>query len=156
MFKKTIAYEDFLGQKRVEDFYFNLTEAEIIEWLSTNAEYTLDKVIENMSKKMNVKGIMDAAKDLIYRSYGEISLDGRRFVKSEEVKANFMESNAYSVLFMELVTDAKKAADFFNAIIPKDLAESVKRLTDANPGATPEQLAELAKEGATVQSFPTA
>ena len=147
MFVKTITYQDFLGNERTEEFYFNLTEAEIIEWLSTNAEYTLDQVIENMRKKMNVKGILEATKQLIYKAYGELSLDGRRFIKSEEVKNNFMETNAYSVLFMELATDASKAAEFFNSIIPKDLAASVNKLYEDNPNATPEELIEIAKGG---------
>ena len=145
MYVKSITYTDFLGNERTEDFYFNLTEAEIIEWLSTNAEYTLDKVIENMRQKMNVKGILEATKELIYKAYGEVSLDGRRFNKSKEVKDNFMETNAYSVLFMELATDGKKAAEFFNSIIPKDLAKSVNKLYDENPNATPEELVEIAK-----------
>ena len=145
MYVKTITYNDFLGNERTEDFYFNLTEAEIIEWLSTNEEYTLDKVIDDMRKKMNVKGILDASKELIYKAYGELSLDGRRYIKSKEVKDNFMEPNAYSALFMELATDAKKAAQFFNAIIPKDLAEGVNKLYEDNPDATPEELLEIAK-----------
>ena len=152
MFVKTITYQDFLGNERTEDFYFNLTEAEIIEWLSTNAEYTLDKVIENMTKKMNVKGILEATKSLIYKAYGEVSLDGRRFIKSEEVKNSFMETNAYSVLFMELATDAKKAAAFFNSIIPKDLAETVNKLYEENPNATPEELIAKAREAEPVSS----
>lgn len=142
MYCKTITYKDFDDNERTEDFYFNLTDAEIIEWLSTNAEYTLDKVIENMSKKMNVKGILEATKELIYKSYGEKSLDGRRFVKTEEVKQNFMETNAYSVLFMELATNSDKAAEFFNSIIPKDLAQKVDKLMKDHPGATPEELRE--------------
>ncbi len=145
MYKKTITYEDFLGQTRTEDFYFNLTKAEIIEWLSTNAEYTLDHVIEQMSKKMDVKGLMEATKQLIYMAYGEVSLDGRRFIKSQEVKDNFMETNAYSELFMELATSAEKAAEFFNGIIPKDLAEGVDKLMKEHPDATPEKLRELVK-----------
>lgn len=143
MYKKTMTYEDFLGQTRTEDFYFNLTKAEIIEWLSTNADYTLDQVIEHMSKKMDVKGLMEATKQLIYMAYGEISLDGRRFAKNKEVKDNFMETNAYSDLFMELATDAKAAAEFFNGIIPKDLAEEVDKLTKEHPDATPEELRAL-------------
>ena len=146
MLKKTVTYVDYDGNKRTEDFYFNLTEAEIIEWLSTNAEYTLDKVIDNMRKKMNVKGILEASKELIYKAYGEISLDGRRFNKSKEVKDAFMETNAYSVLFMELATDAKKAAEFFNSIIPKDLAEQVNKLYEENPDATPEELVSIANK----------
>lgn len=143
MYCKKITFTDFDGNVRTEEHYFNLTEAEIIEWLSTNAEYTLDKVIENMSKKMNVKGILEATRELIYRAYGEKSLDGRRFIKTPEVKANFMETNAYSVLFMELATDAQKCADFFNSIIPKHLSENVDKLMKEHPGATPEELREM-------------
>lgn len=144
MYKKTMTYTDFLGQQRTEDFYFNLTKTEILEWLSTNSEYTLDMVIENMSKKMNVKGLLDATRELIYKAYGEVSLDGRRFIKNEEVKNNFMETNAFSDLFMELATDAKAAADFFNAIIPKDLAEGVDKIIKEHPGATPEEIRQIA------------
>lgn len=138
-----IKYKDFLGKEREEDFYFNLTEAEIIEWLSTNAEYTLDQVIDNMRKKMNVKGILEATKELIYKAYGELSLDGKRFVKSKEVKDSFMETNAYSELFMKLATDANEAARFFNSIIPKELSENVEKLYKEHPDATPEELLEI-------------
>lgn len=144
MYCKTITYTDFDGRERTEDHYFNLTEAEIIEWMSTNADYTLDKVLENLARKMNVKGILEAARELIYKAYGEKSLDGRRFIKTPEVKADFMETNAYSVLFMELATDGAKAAEFFNAIIPKDLAKSVSDLMKEHPGATPDELKVLA------------
>ena len=154
MFIKKITYKDFLGTERTEDFYFNLTEAEIIEWLSTSEEYTLDKVIENMAKKMNVKGIVESAKELIYRAYGELSLDGRRFIKSKEVKDNFMETNAYSVLFMEIATDGKKAAEFFNAIIPDELSASINKLMKENPDATPEQLVKIAQDASGVGSAP--
>lgn len=140
MLKKTITYTDYNGQERTEDYYFNLNKAEIIEWLTTAGDYTLDEVLEQMTKKMDVKGIMEAFRDLIYRAYGEKSLDGRRFIKTPEVKANFMETEAYSVLFTELVTDAKKAADFFNAIIPQDIGKEVERIMSEHPNATPEEL----------------
>ena len=146
MYKKTITYEDFLGVERTEDFYFNLTKAEIIEWLSTNAEYTLDQVIEHMTKKMDVKGLMEATKQLIYMAYGEISIDGRRFIKNQEVKDNFMETNAYSDLFMELATNAEAAAEFFNGIIPKDLAKEANKIMSEHPGASPEELRALAAD----------
>lgn len=140
MICKTITYEDFDGNKRTEDFWFNLTEAEVIEWMSTDAEYTLDRVIENMRKKMNVKGILESTKNLIYTAYGEKSIDGRRFIKTPEIKANFMETNAYSELFMELATDAQKAADFVNALIPKSLNEKVEKLKGEHPEATQKEI----------------
>ena len=144
MFKKTITYKDFSGQTRTEDFYFNLTEAEVIEWLTTNTDATLDEVLNNMRKKSDISGLLAATKDLIYRSYGEKSVDGRRFVKTPEVKANFMETNAYSVLFMELCTNAEKSAEFLNNIIPEDMASRIKDISEKNPGATPEELMQLA------------
>lgn len=143
MLKKTITYPDYNGQVRTEDFYFNLNKAEIIEWLTTTGDYTIDEVLTQMSKKMNARGIMEAFRDLIYRAYGEKSLDGRRFIKTPEVKANFMETEAYSVLFTELVTDAKKAAEFFNAIIPTDLGKEVDKIMAAHPNATPEELRQI-------------
>lgn len=146
MFCKTITYTDFDGNERTEDHYFNLTEAEVIEWLSTNSDYTIDKVLDNMKKKMDVKGILESTKALIYMAYGEKSLDGRRFIKTPEVKANFMETNAYSVLFMELATDAKKAAEFVNALIPKTLNDKIKAIKEEHGDITTEQAITIIKE----------
>lgn len=147
MLKKTITYVDYDDQERTEDFYFNLNKAEIIEWLATKGDYTIDVVLEQMRKKMNARGIMEAFRDLIYRAYGEKSLDGRRFIKTPEVKANFMETEAYSALFTELVTDAQAAADFFNGIIPKNLGDEVKKIMKEHPDATPEELRQIATNG---------
>ena len=143
MLKKTIKYTDYDGNQREEEFLFNMSKADVIEWLVTNGDYTYDKLIDQMSKKRDGKAIMGVFKDLIYRSYGEKSVDGRRFIKSQEVKDNFMETEAYSELFVELITDAKKAAEFLNAVIPKDLSDLVSETIAKNPDATPEQLKEI-------------
>lgn len=139
MFKKTIEYEDYEGNQRKEDFYFNLSKAELVDFLTTSGGYTIDKVLERLVKSANQKEIMQIFKDLIYKSYGEKSLDGRRFVKSKEVKDNFVETEAYSVLYMELVSDAKKAGDFIRGVIPKDYAQAItEQLSD--PSKLPETL----------------
>lgn len=141
MLKKTISYTDYDGNERKEDFYFNLTKAEIIEWLrSTDGSYTLDKYMERIAKEKNGRKIIETFKDIIWRSYGEKSLDGRRFIKSDEVKLAFTETEAYSILFTELVTDAKKAADFMNAIVPLDLVEEIKKIMEENPDGIPDEL----------------
>lgn len=143
MLKKTITYEDYDGNERTEDFFFNLSKAEVVDWLTTSGGYTLDKVMEKLIKTENSKEIMEIFKDLIYRSYGEKSLDGRRFIKSKEVKDNFVETEAYSVLYMELIGDAQKASAFFNGIIPKDLAAEVNKIM-ADPDKLPPALKEYA------------
>lgn len=117
MLKKTITYTDYDGNQRTEDFYFNLSKAEITEMeLSTSVGF--ERLMERLVKDMDGKRIMETFKDIILRSYGEKSLDGKRFVKSKELSEAFSQTEAYSELFMELVLDPKAAAAFINGIIP--------------------------------------
>jgi hypothetical protein len=143
MLRKEITCTDFNGNEYTEECYFNMTKAEVIEWLVTNGDYTYDQFVEQLAKKKDGKAIMRIFADLIKNSYGEKSLDGKRFMKSDEIRAKFIESNAYSELFTELITDAKKAAEFFVAIIPKDMSALVEGTMKENPDANPEQLREI-------------
>lgn len=149
---ETITYRDYNGVERTEEFAFNLNEAEIVEWLTTTGDYTLDKKLERVAKERNGKEIMATFRDLLYRSFGKVSLDGRRFDKTEEAKLDFMETPAYSVLFMRLVTDAHAAANFVNKIIPQDLAERVNKILAENEGKNPAEIAESLKQEAPVSS----
>lgn len=117
MLKRTIKYTDYNGTERTEDFYFNLTKAELTEMeLSTSGG--LSEMIKTITSKLDAPAIMKVFKDLILRSYGEKENDGRRFVKSKELSIAFSQTEAYSQLFMELVTDAEKAAAFVEGIAP--------------------------------------
>lgn len=140
MYKKTIEFTDYNNVARKEDYYFHLNKAEVIKWLTTSGDYTLDKVLERLSTERNGKKIMEIFEDLIHRSYGRKSLDGRKFEKTEEIWNDFYQTEAYSVLFTELVTDAKKAADFVNRIIPKDLADEVAKIIKENPDGIPDAM----------------
>ena len=140
MLKKSITFEDYNGNKITKDHYFNLNKAEIIKWLTTDGDYTLDKKLERLFQAGNGKQLMDTFDDLIKSSYGIISLDGVRFEKSEEILNSFIQTDAYSVLFTELVTDAKKAADFINAIIPKDIAAEIEKIMKENPEGIPAEI----------------
>lgn len=140
MYAKVIKFEDFNGVKREEEHFFNLNKAEVIKWLTTSGDYTLDKVLERLSKERNGKKIMEIFEEMIKMSYGKPSLDGRKFEKTEDIWNDFYQSDAYSELFTELVTDATKAADFVNKIIPKDLAEEVAKIIKENPDGIPAEL----------------
>lgn len=140
MLVKTIEFEDYDGVKRTEQHYFNLNKAEVIKWLTTTGDYTLDRVLERLSTERNGKKIMEIFENLIKLSYGRKSLDGRKFEKTEEIWNDFYQTEAYSVLFTELVTDAKKAAEFVNSIIPKDLASEVEKIMKENPNVIPEEI----------------
>lgn len=117
MLKKTITYPDYNGVERTEDFYFNLTKAEVME-MELSTAGGLAEMITKIVNAQDAPAIIKVFKDLILKAYGEKSPDGKRFVKSEALAEAFSQTEAYSQLFMELATDADAAADFVNGIVP--------------------------------------
>lgn len=140
MFVRHCKFEDFDGHMREEDHYFNLTKAETMSWLVTEDGYTLDELLKYMINERNPKNVMDIVSDLIVRSYGKKSPDGRRFDKSKEISDDFKATQAYSDMFMELSTDTNKILEFITGIIPKDLNEHIDKMFAEKPDETPEEL----------------
>lgn len=119
MLKKTITYVDYNDVERKEDFYFNLSKAELAEMeLSTTGG--LSTLIKKVVETTDTPALIKLFKDLILRAYGEKSADGKRFVKSPELSAGFAQTEAYSVLFMELAANSDAAAAFVNGIVPPE------------------------------------
>ena len=118
MLTKPITYTDYDGVERTENFMFNLTKAEIAE-LNLTTEGGLQAAVQKIIDSRDVPEITKWFKRIIMMSYGEKSADGRRFIKSEELTENFLQTEAYSELFMELISDDNAAAAFVNGIIPK-------------------------------------
>ena len=124
MLKKEIAYTDYNGVERKETFYFNLSKAEITEMeLTTVGGFA--EMIQKIVDAQDAPSIIKTFKDLVLKSYGEKSPDGKRFIKTKELRDSFEQTEAYSTLFMELATNADAASEFVNGIIPSDLAKQV-------------------------------
>lgn len=123
MIKKTISYTDFDGNPRTEDFYFNLTKAEVAE-MELSTEGGLDKALNRIVAAKDNKRIVETFKSLVLKAYGEKSPDGRRFIKSQELRDSFEQTEAYSELFIELATNAEAGAAFINGIVPQFPAKS--------------------------------
>lgn len=124
MLKKTIEYTDYNGVTRKEDFYFNLSKAELTEMqLTTKGGFAemIEKIIETKDQASMIK----IFKDLIFKAYGEKSEDGKRFIKSQEISEAFSQTEAYSILFMELASNDKEASAFINGVVPSDLAKAM-------------------------------
>lgn len=117
MLKRTMTYVDYDGNKRTEDFYFNLTKAEVAE-LEMSTEGGLGKMLRKIIACNDNKRIIEIFKDLVLRAYGEKSPDGRRFIKNQELRDSFSQTEAYSDLFMELAMNPEAAATFVNGIVP--------------------------------------
>lgn len=122
MLKKTITYTDYNGVSRTEDFYFNLSKAEVMEMEMTTTG-GMTEFINRIVAAKDAPAIIQIFKDLILKAYGEKSLDGKHFIKSEEISRAFSQTEAYSQLFMELATDADLAAKFVNGILPADVSQ---------------------------------
>lgn len=123
MLKKTITYKDYNGLERTENYYFNLTEAEIME-MEVGTVGGLAEMITRIVEAKDAPAIMKTFRDLILKAYGEKSEDGRRFEKKGGALAEaFTETEAYSILFMELVTNAEKAAEFINGVVPAHMSQ---------------------------------
>lgn len=140
MLMRKIQFEDFNGLKREGEYYFNLNKAETIMWLTTAGDYTLDKVLLRLAEERNGKKIMETFEDLLHRSYGRKSLDGITFEKNDEIWNSFRQSNAYSELFSELVTDAAKAAEFVRGIIPSEMAGELNQALLENKDGIPAEI----------------
>lgn len=120
MLKKTMTYKDYDGNEVTEDFYFNLSKAELLELeISTDKVAGIEATVNRLKDERNGAEIIKMFKDIIRKSIGKKSADGRRFIKNDEIADEFMQTEAYSDLIMELCTDGEKGAAFFNAIVPQ-------------------------------------
>lgn len=128
MLKRTITYTDYNGVQRTEDFYFNLSKAEVVE-MELTTEGGIAEYIEKIIKAKSQVELVKLFKKLLLMSYGEKSDDGRRFIKSEELSKAFSETEAYTQLFMEFAQDDEKAAEFINGVIP-ELTPEEQKLAD--------------------------
>lgn len=131
MLPKKITYVDYDGVERTETFYFNMTEAELTMYQlerSGGMKQHLEKIVEGLDQPR----ILEIFRDIIHRSYGEKSDDGRRFIKSDELSTAFEQTEAYSVLVMELLSDEKAAGDFINGLMPAKLREKAAATPNGN------------------------
>ena len=130
MLKKTITYVDYEGVQRTEDFFFNLSQAELVE-MEVSRKGGLSSIIKRVIAAQDFTTIVEIFKELIVKSYGEKSPDGRQFIKNQEVLERFTQTEAFSILFMELATSSEKAIDFLKGVAPSGVDfENIKKDID--------------------------
>ena len=128
MLTREITYTDYNGVERTESFRFNLSKAELME-MEMSVTGGFGEMVERIISAKDTPSLIEIFKDLICRSYGVKSPDGRRFMKSKELTEEFTQTEAYSDLFMELALNSEKAAEFVNGILPADFGTRITALT---------------------------
>lgn len=122
MIKETIKYEDYNGNECIEEAYFGLSKVEITE-MELSIDGGLSKYYQKIVDAKNVPELAKIFKELIMKSYGIKSEDGKRFIKKapdgHSLAEDFIETAAFEEFYMSLVTDVDKATKFFNGIVPK-------------------------------------
>ena len=135
MLKKTVTYTDYNGIERTEVFYFHYTEAEILD-MEMSTEGGFAERIQKIIDAKDQVSLMKLIKKFVIDAYGIKSEDGKRFIKNDKVKTEFLESPAYSKIWMELVMDDEVAADFVNNVIPSDMKGTLEGLIKAREAKT--------------------
>lgn len=131
MHKETITYVDYNGEKRTETHHFNLTKAELVE-LQMGVKGGLMEKMQEAIRNEDAPVIMKTFRDIIRKSYGEKSMDGKHFIKFKiidgirvELADMFEQSPAYSELFMKLLTDNDASDKFMRGVIPAEMASQL-------------------------------
>lgn len=127
MIKKTITYVDYNGVSRTEDYWFNLTTAELMKMeLGTDGGFSA--MMTRIIQADDVPSMMRVFDNIIRKAYGRKSPDGKRFIKSDVQTEEFCQTEAYTNLFMEFITDTDKAIEFINGIVPAEVSKKAKTI----------------------------
>jgi len=126
MLKKTIKFNDVDGNTLEEDFYFNLTKAEALE-IQFSHHGGLEEHVKQIVAAKQVDKLIELFKEILVKTVGRRSDDGRRFIKSKEITDDFLQTEAYSELFLQLATDSEFAIQFMKGIMPADIQQEIEK-----------------------------
>ena len=125
MLAKTIEYTDYNGMLRKETFYFNLNKAELAKMeVGTTGGYA--EMVKKLAETQDGPALLKIFDELIIKAYGQKTADGRGFRKDPEMAKEFTYTEAYSELFMQLMSNPEEFAAFVNGIIPQDVLKQVQ------------------------------
>lgn len=139
MYTTKIKYTDYNDQEKETILRFHLNKQEVLDWAMQDGNASFDQVIIRIMEKQNTKDMMDAFTDLIARSYGEKTEDGR-FEKDDEIYKRFKSSAAYPEFYMMIATDESKALEFLKGIMPKDISDELDSTMKSGGAALPENI----------------
>lgn len=147
MLKKEIEYTDLEGNQVKEMHYFNINKAELMELL-VSEEGGFDEYLKRIAESKDNKQILAELKSIVLMSIGQVSDDGKRFIKNQDIRDAFVETEAYSELLMWFFEDEGKgnAASFINAVVSEGVKKAVAEAKAAEDAAPQENKSLTAEE----------
>lgn len=146
MHKIVVTYKDFDEQTQVEEVYFNLSRAKIIDMAITGDADTLLVSLQNAVKAEDGKELIRLVRDLIHLSYGEKDPDGKTFRQSAELSDDFLQSQPFDQMFYDMIMSPEQVLAFVNALFPEKLMVEARARAQA-AGVDVESLALPREDG---------
>lgn len=136
MLKRTVTFTNYDGEEVTQDFYFNLTNAEIVE-MELSTPGGLSTMLQRIVNTKDIPETVKLFKEIMLKAYGQKSADGNRFIKNQQLTDDFVASPAFSELYMELAFDSDAATKFINGVIPADAASKIQEKAKGANGVIP-------------------
>lgn len=113
MLKQQVTYEDFDGNTQTETLYFNFNRMELISFQKRYGSENMENYINKLIEEKQIEPMYDLLNDFVLTAYGVRSEDGKRFIKSEEIREEFKQSLAYEALIEDFHDDSRKVLENF-------------------------------------------
>lgn len=120
MYKKELTFKDYDGKQRTETLLFHLNEVELVDIEVDKGPKGMLGYLENIQKTENTAEAVRFIKDLLRKSYGIKSDDGRQFIKSDAIWDDFSQTAAYPAMFALLVQSEVELEAFITGLPPAE------------------------------------
>ena len=124
MLSRTFTCNGFDGSKFNVTFDFHLRESEVTK-INMGTFVGLDVLMKRLFDTKNGEEIVKIMDKIIMTSVGRESLDHHAFIKNDEIRNEFTQTDAYDQLFMELTTDMDKLSAFIRDILPAKMRDKI-------------------------------
>ena len=118
MYVEKIKYTDYDGNEREEPVMFELSEAEVVE-MDLITPGGMNQLLQRIIDAKDMPSLITEFKNILLKSYGVKSPDGRHFIKTPEKVQEFVSSPIYSMMFMKMATDEEYASNFIKRVLPQ-------------------------------------
>lgn len=135
MYKITKKYTDFLGTEQEDTFRFNISRSEMIDLVKEDPAFNPDYLVY-LSKEPDGLKLVDMLRKLLVVSYGELSEDGKHFLKDDTRTTLFVQSSAFEELLSDFIDgkDPNVVRNFIIGVFPDkyhaDLERKVRRVEE--------------------------